>query len=99
MSDKTTAQICEEAIQGWKESQNFCDNKTIPLVAFSSFIYGNMGKKQRKKLEKGNPDLFKFIKGNIDKGKRLFFNQFCPKCDKENPSEAKFCLNCGEKLS
>ena len=23
---------------------------------------------------------------------------FCPKCGKENPNDALFCLNCGEKL-
>jgi hypothetical protein len=98
MSGKSTAQLCEEAIEGWRKALNLCDENVAPIMAAAGFQLGKSSKKERLAMKKESPEAYELLIDNIKKGMKLASAKNCSKCNMNNDSDASFCKGCGTKL-
>jgi len=103
--EKTTVELCKEAIEGWRTTAE----EILPLCFLGAFIFGCSRKSEEVNflLENGklqNPLGIDYFDGLLEKGvnlsKKMQETITCPSCNKEHNKEdnPKFCSGCGTEL-
>ena len=92
------AELCKEAIDGWRNTQESFSKEIIPSISLASYHLGSLSEKERKEFEKKNPEFYNMVMQTIQKGKDLLLSKFCKNCKFNNNHEAIFCQKCGVKL-
>ncbi len=103
---KTTAELCEEAIDGWKKTTE----EILPVYFVLAFVLGQSKKKSDVKylFQKGKlkePFEIDLVNELLEKGvkltKKIRERIVCPSCDKEHlrSTNLKFCGFCGNELN